>query len=88
MKTKKKIRISKRKDGSKFIELNPTLNEAKTSTAVVTFGRFNPPTIGHQKLVDKVVAVAKAKRAIPLVYASHSSDKKKNPLSYDSKIKY
>jgi len=88
MEDKKKKRAIKRKDGSTFIELNPTMNEARAETAVVTFGRFNPPHKGHEKLINKVIAEAKARKAIPLVYASHTKDKKKNPLPYDSKIKY
>jgi len=53
--------------------------------AVFTFGRMNPPTVGHEKLVSKVVSVAKEKNAIPHVFLSHSTDPKKNPLSYDKK---
>ena len=33
--------------------------EAKSKTAVFTFGRFNPPTIGHQKLLQAVLRTAK-----------------------------
>ena len=32
--------------------------EEKKKTLVTAFGRFNPPTIGHQKLIDKVAKVA------------------------------
>lgn len=49
---------------------------------------MNPPTIGHQKLVDKINSEAKKLRATPELYLSHSQDRKKNPLSYDKKIKY
>ena len=34
------------------------LNEDDRSTAVFAFGRFNPPTIGHQKLIEKVQSMA------------------------------
>jgi nicotinic acid mononucleotide adenylyltransferase len=81
---KKKKRI----DVSKFINLEPKLNEAKSDTAVITFGRFSPPTIGHEKLVNKIVAEAKKRKAMPLVFASHSFDKKKNPIPYSTKIAY
>lgn len=57
-------------------------------TVVFAFGRMNPPTIGHQKLVDKITSVAKKNKATPMLFLSHSQDKKKNPLSYDDKIKY
>lgn len=50
-----------------------------------TFGRFNPPTVGHEKLIEKVHAVSKGTYRI---YASQSHDPKKNPLSYADKIKF
>jgi len=81
---KKKKRI----DVSKFINLEPNMNEAKSNTAVLTFGRFSPPTVGHEKLVNKIMSEAKSRKAIPLVFASHTFDKKKNPLTYESKISY
>jgi len=55
---------------------------------VITFGRMNPPTVGHQKLVDKVVAVGKAEKAEARVYLSHTQNKKKDPLDYATKIRY
>ena len=54
--------------------------------AVFTFGRFNPPTTGHEKLLDAVTKVAGRNKYF--VYASHSNDAKKNPLDYKSKIKF
>jgi len=57
-------------------------------TAVVSFGRMNPPTVGHAKLVDKLISIAKKEHGDPLLYASHSHDKKKNPLQYTDKIRY
>lgn len=54
--------------------------------AVVAFGRMNPPTIGHKKLVDKLKSVAQQHHGAPLLYLSHSQDKKKNPLSYEKKL--
>jgi len=54
---------------------------------VFTFGRFNPPTIGHKLLADKVKKQAKKMGAESRVYASPSFDKKKNPLSFDQKLK-
>ena len=55
---------------------------------VITFGRLNPPTIGHEKLVDKVKQLAKRHNAEPHVYLSHSQNSKKDPLSYQQKFKY
>lgn len=51
-----------------------------------TFGRFNPPTIGHEKLLD--VVSRKAGSNPYRIYMSQSQDAKKNPLSYTDKIKY
>ena len=54
--------------------------------AVVTWGRLNPPTSGHQKVIDKVKALAKIQGAMPHVYLSHSKDSNRNPLDYNTKI--
>jgi len=63
--------------------------EARGDTAVFTFGRFNPPTIGHEKLLDKTAAVAKKNAGAPYyIFASHSENPKKDPLPYSKKIAY
>ena len=66
-----------------------TFLEAKGDTAVFTFGRFNPPTTGHEKLID-ALAKQQSKNAGSLmyVYPSHSQDAKKNPLPHARKIAY
>lgn len=61
--------------------------EAKGTTAVLTFGRMNPPTIGHEVLVKKVIDTARKSSGTPLIFLSHSSDAKKNPLSYEEKVR-
>lgn len=53
----------------------------------MAFGRMNPPTIGHEKLVAKIKSEARKNRATPMLFLSHSQDKKKNPLSYEDKIR-
>ena len=63
------------------------INEAKSDTAVFSFGRMNPPTIGHGKLIAKVISVAKKERATPIIFPSKTEDKKKNPLSFKTKVK-
>ena len=65
------------------------LIEVKNSSAVFTFGRFNPPTTGHEKLID-ALARQQSKNAGSdmFVYASHSNDPKKNPLPHAKKIAY
>lgn len=55
---------------------------------VFTFGRMNPPTVGHEKLVNKVKEVAKSERADARIYLSHSQNDKKDPLSYQDKIRF
>ena len=52
----------------------------------LVFGRMNPPTIGHGKLLDKLAAVAG--RAQYRIYLSQSNDKKDNPLTYSDKVKF
>ena len=60
---------------------------------VVAFGRMNPPTIGHKKLADKINAIARKENADARIYLSHTSlqtdpKNKKDPLSYDQKVKF
>ncbi len=57
-----------------------------TKEITFTFGRFNPPTIGHEKLLDAVAKVARGSKY--MVFASQSQDAKKNPLDYNTKVKY
>lgn len=64
------------------------LEEQADKHGVLAFGRMNPPTAGHEKLVDKVHAVAKEHSASHNVVLSHSQDKKKNPLSAEDKVKH
>ena len=55
---------------------------------VFTYGRMNPPTTGHLKLIDKVKEVASKHNASHTVVTSHSQDKNKNPLSATQKVKH
>ena len=64
----------------KFIDL-----QEAPKTVAFTFGRFNPPTIGHEKLCD---AVRKANPSDYKIYASQSQNPKKDPLQYAKKIAY
>jgi len=64
------------------------LEEQKEKHAVLAFGRMNPPTVGHAKLVDKVKEVAKEVGGSHHVVISHSQDEKKNPLSAQDKLKH
>ena len=53
---------------------------------VITFGRFNPPSIGHQNLINAVQEQAEELDAEYRIYPSRTSDNKQNPL--DFKVKY
>lgn len=64
------------------------MTERKGDTAVFTFGRFNPPTVGHEKLITAVQSVARQKGGDFFIYPSQSQDPKKNPLDRNTKIKY
>lgn len=63
------------------------LSEAANPKAIVfAFGRFNPPTNGHEKLMDKVASASKG--GAYRIYPSQSTDPKKNPLKFDEKVKF
>ena len=64
---------------------NLKLVEARGDEITFTFGRFNPPTIGHEKLID---ATKQAATREYRVYASKSQDPKKNPLDYEQKVQW
>ena len=69
-----------------FKSFSQYLTEATSGKeACFTFGRFNPPTIGHEKLI---AAVKKNADKDFFVFVSQSNDSKKNPLDYNTKIKY
>ena len=53
---------------------------------VFTFGRFNPPTTGHEKLIDKVKSVAGSDEY--RIYPSQSQNQNKDPLPYAKKVAY
>jgi hypothetical protein len=57
-------------------------------TAVFVFGRFNPPTIGHGKLLNALTATAQREGGKALVYTSSTQDAKKNPLTKNQIFKY
>ena len=60
--------------------------EEPAPTLTVVFGRFNPPTVGHEKLL-KSAARASAGGDLK-IYPSRTQDPKKNPLDPDTKISY
>jgi len=58
--------------------------EKTKGTLTVAFGRFNPPTTGHEKLLDTVASSSDDGDYI--IVPSRSNDKKKNPLDADTKV--
>ena len=61
------------------------LTEAK-ETVVFAFGRFNPPTTGHEKLIEKVISIAGSNDYF--IFPSHTQNPKKDPLPQALKIAY
>jgi hypothetical protein len=55
------------------------LTEAKDKGVTFTYGRFNPPTVGHMKLAAKMKSISRGNDVH--IYTSHTTDKKKNPLT-------
>jgi hypothetical protein len=60
------------------------LFEAPRKVAVAAFGRMNPPTIGHEKLVDKV----KSFEGDHYIFLSQTQKPKDNPLPFDVKLEF
>ena len=56
--------------------------------AVIVFGRFNPPTTGHEKLIKSASDEAARAKFDLRIYPSRSVDSKKNPLQPGAKIEY
>ena len=65
-------------------ELDSIKTEATNKSFAFTFGRFNPPTIGHEKLIRTVASQGMDYK----IFLSRSQDAVKNPLSPSDKLKY
>lgn len=59
-----------------------------SKTVVMAFGRFSPPTNGHELLIQAVVDAARKNSADHIIFASRTQDPKKNPLSVTQKVAY
>ena len=64
------------------------IREDDRATAVFAFGRLNPPTIGHQKLLQKILTTAQQLNGKAYMFLSHTQNNKTDPLSYDEKQNY
>ena len=60
--------------------------EVSTDTLTLAFGRFNPPTVGHEKLLQ--MARKTAAGGDLKIYPSRTQDSKKNPLDADMKVSF
>ena len=83
----KKTKVSPKKVAPQPTEKEPDQDQkVETETLTVAFGRFNPPTVGHGKLL---AAAKKAATDSDLkIYPSRTQDPKKNPLDPDMKISF
>ena len=68
---------------AKLPEAPPEVEKTK-GTLTIAFGRFNPPTTGHEKLLNQVAKSSDEDDYI--IVPSRSQDAKKNPLDADSKV--
>jgi hypothetical protein len=60
-------------------------NESNHRGVVIAYGRYNPPTIGHEKLISIVEKTATNKGFDAFIVPSHTIDSVKNPLNFDEK---
>jgi len=65
-------------------EIRSIKTEGVNKSFAFTFGRFNPPTIGHEKLLQKVASLGSEYK----IFLSRSQDAIKNPLSPSDKLKW
>jgi hypothetical protein len=83
--TKKKQKKEEPKGDSKKESPEEDKDE-QSDTLTIVFGRFNPPTVGHEKLLS--MAKKSSTGGDYKVYPSRSQDPKKNPLDPDMKISF
>lgn len=69
--------------------VNDPLNTGKNKVkAFFAFGRMNPPTVGHLRVIEKLREQAKQEGAVVRVYLSKTHDKVRNPLTPDQKLAF
>lgn len=71
-----------------FKSLQNRLDEKRANAVVFTFGRFQPPTSGHELLINNTIKEAKKRGAENRIYMSRRDEPKKNPLKIRDKIKF
>lgn len=66
------------------MKLRELFEKSEPRVLAFCFGRMNPPTIGHAQLFEVMASVSNDYR----IYVSGTQDKKKNPLSFEEKVKF
>lgn len=73
-----------------LVSVNGQIFEARPpaleATAVIVYGRFNPPTVGHDRLISEMISIAEQVQGDPLIFTSSSEDRSSNPLSFTQKV--
>lgn len=57
------------------------------SSIVFSFGRVNPPTLGHERLINRVVEIAKERGCDHIVYLSQTQRNTTDPLDWHFKLR-
>lgn len=84
-----KLKRGKTHSGQRAAEIvvRPALNVVReeADTAVVAWGRMNPPTIGHLRLVEAVSSKAAELGGYPMLFLSKTMNER-NPLSLNERL--
>jgi len=78
--------VQQQKSAAEKPPMVPPEVEKTKGTLTIGFGRFNPPHIGHQKLMD--MAASGSEDGDYIIVPSRTQDKKKNPLDADTKTSF
>src|SRR6056300_2024472 len=80
-------------DSSGWSSLMTDLMKCKKSQSTVrmdvvfTYGRFNPPHLGHKMMIEEIINKARKMKKIPVVIVSHTTGNPRNPLSVNNKLR-
>lgn len=83
---KEKTKDKKDRDTDRIV-INPPEKDIRESV-VIAFMRMNPPTKGHELLVNTVRQIAEDNNSDAFIFLSHKHGDEKNPIPYDFKLKY
>lgn len=71
------------------IVMNPEIRRSVKEPlreAVVVWGRMNPPTVGHERLINEAIAMAELRESDAVVFLSRTSTGERNPLPHHTRI--